>query len=74
LHVRIGDHDALFGSLWSGDKGPYVATWREPDGFTVRITGLLVSKEHVRAVSEQARDLTRAEWAQLVQSGGDCKL
>jgi hypothetical protein len=72
--VRIGDHDALFGSLWSGDKGPFVATWREADGFTVRVTGLGVTKEDVRAVAEHARDLTRTEWAQLVESDGGCKL
>ena len=75
-HVRIGDHNALFGSLWSAKSAPYVATWREPDGFTVRVTGLGVTAEQVRAVAERARDLSRAEWAQLVQTAAtaDCTL
>jgi hypothetical protein len=71
-HVQIGGHDALFGSLWSENDGPWVATWREPDGFAVRIVSIGPSREQVRAIAEQSRDLDRAEWAKLVQTDGNC--
>ena len=72
--MRIGEHDALFGSLWSENDGPYIATWREPDGFTVRIVSVgSSSPDQVRAVAEQSRDLDRSEWVKLVESAEHCK-
>jgi hypothetical protein len=71
-HVQLGDHDARFGSAWSKDKGPYVATWRDPDGFTVRITSIGGTGDQARAVAEQSRELDRSEWARLVLGANGC--
>jgi hypothetical protein len=71
-HTRIGEHDALFGSTWSNNKGPWVASWREPDGFTVRVTGLGASHEQTRALAEQSRELNHDEWARVVASVKKC--
>ena len=72
-HVRLGEHDALVGSVWSKDRGPYVATWRDPDGVTVRIFNTLGSRDVVRAVAEQSRALDRSEWVKLVEAAEHCK-
>jgi hypothetical protein len=71
-HERIGDRDALFGSAWSDDKGPWVAMWREPDGLAVRVIGLGASATQTRGIAVQARDLNHAEWGDVVASAKDC--
>jgi hypothetical protein len=73
-HERIGAHDALIGSAWSEDDGPWMARWREPDGFTLRIVGLGVDRDDVLAIARRARDLSRDEWERVVESAESCPL
>lgn len=67
----LGDRPALVGHAW-GPDGPAVVSWREADGFVVRLVGVGVDLPTVREAALAARVLTRDEWVALVESGNDC--
>jgi hypothetical protein len=69
--TEIAGRDVLAGNAWS-DDGPAVVTWREPDGFVVRIVGLGVPLSVAEEVAEQSRDLDDAEWSALVEADDRC--
>lgn len=70
---ELAGRDAYVGSAWF-EGGPYVATWREPDGSTVRIVGLGGDIETIREVARNTRELNRDEWTDIVEatSPSDC--
>jgi hypothetical protein len=51
---------------------PGIARWREPDGFTIDITGLGADRDDVLA--RRSRDLDPAEWKRVVSSTENCPL
>lgn len=63
---------AVAGSLWHAGEGPWVESWREPDGLTVRIVGMGVEEGAVRQVAAATRELSRDEWTAVVDSAEDC--
>ena len=66
-----GGRDGLVGNAWHAD-GPAVVTWREPDGLVVRTVGIGVPLEVAQQAAAEARELTEAEWAALVEADDQC--
>jgi hypothetical protein len=67
---QLGDREVLEGEVWHDLS--HLVTWREPDGLVVRILGLGADLETVEALGAAARELTPAEWAELVESEDTC--
>ena len=63
--------DAIVGNAWNAD-GPAVIAWREPDGLAVRFVGLGTDLETVRETARSAQELSRSQWAEIVNGTSDC--
>jgi hypothetical protein len=69
--TTVANHEALAGYAW-GERGPAVVTWREPDGLVVRLLGLGHDLDAVETIADATRELTRAEWVDLIETPDDC--
>jgi hypothetical protein len=69
--TTVANHEALAGDAWD-ERGPAVVTWREPDGLVVRLVGLGHDLAVVETVADATRELTRAEWVDLIETPDGC--
>ena len=67
-----GERTTIRGSAWSPADGPAVVTWRDADGFVLRVLGMGVDPPVVSAIADASRELTAAEWSELVGATGAC--
>lgn len=68
---EVAGRPALAGNAWN-KEGPSVVTWRESDGLVVRVVGIGVPLDIAREVAHRSRELTKDEWATLVQAKRVC--
>ncbi|MEM9042203.1 MAG: hypothetical protein AAGD33_20145 [Actinomycetota bacterium] len=70
-HEDLEGRDAIIGNAWN-DEGPAVVTWREPEGFVVRLVGLSTDLGVVRDVARTAQELDRGQWEDIVNGASTC--